>query len=62
MFGIFEELDETGPGLSVPALVLMFGIFEELDRTGSQSLVSSKTGLDNVRCWWASLGPYVPCL
>jgi len=34
MFGIFEELDETGPCLSEPALVLMLGIFEELDGTG----------------------------
>ena len=41
MFGIFEKLDGTGPGLSEPALVLMFGIFEELDGTGSRSLCSA---------------------
>ena len=49
MFGIFEELDWTGSGLSGQALILMFGIFEEFDGTGSRPLCSvslkSLTGL-----------------
>ena len=46
MFGIFEELDWTGSGLSEPALVLMFGIFEELDGTGSRSLCPASEEVD----------------
>jgi len=70
MFGIFEELDGAGPGLSEPALVLMFGISEELDGTArgwgvgapshfrKHSLAPSALGLSKIRFVEATFLPF----